>query len=89
MAYTVMSFRAAWRSPRREKLLWTGVMVVWFLSANTAGSHIDKFSWFLHVMVLVQAAAFASSDLARKPFPSARSAMPLVAQANAAPLGRP
>jgi O-antigen ligase len=57
LTYVVMLFRAAWRMPRREKLLWTGVMVVWFFNANSAGSQTDKFGWFLHVMVLVQAAA--------------------------------
>jgi O-antigen ligase len=78
LAYTVMLFRAAWRLPRREKILWTGVLAVWFLNANTAGSQIDKFSWFLHVMVLVQAAAYARAVPRRKFLPFSTRALPLL-----------
>ena len=91
VAYIIMLFRAAWRLPRREKLLWLGVLVVWFLNANTAGSQIDKFSWFLHVMVLVQAAAYAQPRPARKLSPYPSRVVPVVRRHQCLPprLGRP
>ncbi len=64
--YTIMLFRAAWRLPRREKLLWLGVLAIWFVNANSAGSQIDHFSWFLQIMVLVQAAACPKTRPAKK-----------------------
>jgi O-antigen ligase len=76
--YTVLLFRAAWRMPRREKFLWLGVLAVWFFSANSAGSQVDKFSWFVHVMVLVQAAACLQSRPARGLFPYPNRTVPIV-----------
>jgi O-antigen ligase len=66
LAYAYMLFRTAWRLPRREKWLWIGVLSIWFFNANTAGSQTDKFSWFLQVMVLVQAAAYALHQPAKR-----------------------
>jgi O-antigen ligase len=57
VTFIVMLFRAAWRLPRREKLLWTGVLAVALLESMSCGSQIDKLTWFLYTMVLVQAAA--------------------------------
>jgi len=71
--YTILLFRASWRLPWREKILCTGVMVIWFLNANSAGSQIDHFSWFLHVTVLVLAAAYTTQPRSvkrRPPYPS-------------------
>jgi O-antigen ligase len=83
LVYIAMLFRAAWRLPRRERMLWTGCMVIWFLAAVSAGSQIDKFTWFLHTMVLVQAAAYTQTRPARKvptypvrPIPAVRGPMP-------------
>lgn len=89
LTYTVMLFRAAWRLPRREKLLWTGVLVVWFLSANSAGSQIDKFSWFVHVMVLVQAAASVEPAGVRKRRPYPNLDVPIVRKLMPPRFGKP
>ena len=77
LSYIVLLFRAAWGMARREKLLWTGIMVVWCLGASSAGSQIDKFSWFLHVMVLTQAAIRPQRAL-RKPSPYPQRVVPIV-----------
>ena len=44
----------------------------------SAGSQIDKFSWFLHVMVLVQAAACTQPRPVRKLPPYPGRAVPVV-----------
>ena len=59
LSYVIMLFRTAWRLPRREKLLWLGVLSVWTLWALLTGSEYDHFTWSLHVLVLAQAAACA------------------------------
>jgi O-antigen ligase len=83
LAYIYMLFRAAWRLPKRERMLWTGCMAIWFLAAISAGSQIDKFTWFLHTMILVQSAAYIQSQRARnaaahpvRPMPVARGPLP-------------
>ena len=70
--YTVLLFRGAWRMPRREKLLWLGALAIWFFNSNSAGSQIDHFTWFVHGMVMVQAAACLQSRPARRlsPYPN-------------------
>ncbi len=78
LTYIGMLFRAAWRLPRRDKLLWLGIMVVWFLNANSAGSQNDKFSWFLHAMVLVQAAACTRPSPLKRPPPYPNRGAPVV-----------
>jgi O-antigen ligase len=57
LTFLVMLFRAAWRMPRRERLLWLGILAVSFINSMTAGSQIDKIDWFVQGMILVQAAA--------------------------------
>jgi O-antigen ligase len=76
--FTYMLFRAAWRMPKREKWFWTGVLVVWLIGALTSGSPTDKFSWFVHVMVLVQAVACTQPRAVRRTVPSPGRATPAV-----------
>ena len=60
------------------KLLWLGILAIWFVNANSAGSQIDHFSWFLQIMVLVQAAACTQLRSARRLSPYAVRAVPVV-----------
>jgi O-antigen ligase len=75
VAYVVMLFRSAWRLPRREKLLWIGILLISVLNAVTCGSQRDKFTWLLYAMVLVQEAALAPAGKRRgKPLPRGAAA---------------
>jgi O-antigen ligase len=67
--YNLMLFRLALRMPRREKVLYLGLLLISFINSNTVGSLHDKVTWFLQVMVMVQAAACAKLRSTRKPRP--------------------
>ena len=59
LAYVALLFRSAWRLPRREKWLWTGMLWIALLNSMTCGSQRDRFTWFVYAMVMVQEAALA------------------------------
>lgn len=73
--------RAAWRLPWREKVLWLGVLCVWFIMSMAVGNYGDKLGWFLQAMVLAQSAAFGRSNVNARFGPAprgvARPALPL------------
>ncbi len=85
LIYLTMLFRLAWRLPRREKWLWTGILLISVLNAMTCGSTRDKFTWFIYTLVMVQAArlpnlhscAVASRFRAASLCPSSRRCVPI------------
>ena len=42
--------------PKRERILWLGVLSVWFLESMAISSQVDKLAWMLWVLTLCQAA---------------------------------
>jgi O-antigen ligase len=74
--FLVLLFRAAWRLPDRERLLWIGILSITVLNAMTCGSQGDKFTWFLYAMVLAQAAALGRLASRRRAGPLSRGVVP-------------
>jgi O-antigen ligase len=70
--YLVMLFRAIWRLPRREKWMWLGILSISLTLAVGGGSTIDKLTWFLYAMALVQSAALAQPGRKRRAKPASR-----------------
>ena len=71
LVYLAMLFRSALRLPWREKVFWLGIMMVSMCNAVTCGSLIDRFTWSLYTLLLVQEVMFrgASASRSRKPLP--------------------
>ena len=78
LVYLIMVFRATLRLPRREKLLWLGIFVVLFWNSFFGGGLFDRLTLFLHVMLLVQAAALARPSGNRPSQQAARRAIATV-----------
>jgi O-antigen ligase len=57
LVFLLLLFRAAWRLPHRERLLWIGILTITVVNAMTCGSQGDKFTWFLYAMASAQEAA--------------------------------
>jgi O-antigen ligase len=55
------TFRGVWSLPRREKILWSGILLIWFVESMAISSLTDKLAWFLLAMAACQAAAAASA----------------------------
>jgi O-antigen ligase len=66
LAFVYFVFRAAWSMPRREKLLWIGMLSVWFLESMAISSQVDKLAWMLWALALCQAAILARSRAGRR-----------------------
>lgn len=60
LTFLFLVFRATRRMPRRERLLWRGILLIWFLASMSSGSQTDKLGWFIFAMTLAQAAALRS-----------------------------
>lgn len=57
LVYLTLLVRAVWRLPKREKLMWLGIIAISLTLAVLGGSTIDKLTWFLYPMAIAQAAA--------------------------------
>jgi O-antigen ligase len=70
LLYLFLLFRAAWRLPHREKLLWIGVVTITLLEGLTLSAYNDKVTWFVYMMLLAQSASLG--QMSRKPRPQRR-----------------
>ena len=84
VAFLYFVFRAAWSMPRRERLLWLGMLSIWFLESMAISSLVDKLAWLLWALVLCQAATIARSRAGQRQLAAPAAGLPVIG-----PLRRP